>query len=63
MLSESYFYQFSLIKSNNKIYVIEINSIPAWRGMQSINEVNISDNIVSSFLHGDGKKFRVSIRK
>ena len=52
-----------LIKSNNKIYVIEINSIPAWRGMQSINEENISDNIVSSFLDGDGKKFRVSIHK
>ena len=46
-----------------KIYVIEINSIPAWRGMQSINEVNISDNIVSSFLDGDAKKIRISIHK
>ena len=40
-----------IIKSNNKNYIIEVNSIPAWRGIQSISDENISDKIVLSFLN------------
>ena len=34
-----------LIKEREKIYVIEINSVPAWRGLQSITKDNISESI------------------
>ena len=34
-----------LIKEKEKIYVIEINSVPAWRGLQSITQDNISESI------------------
>lgn len=40
-----------IIKYNNKNYIIEVNSIPAWRGIQSISDENISDKIVLSFLN------------
>ena len=50
-----------IIKSNNKNYVIEVNSIPAWRGMQSICDENISDKIVLSFL--DDNESNLSLHK
>ena len=34
-----------LIKERDKIYVIEINSVPAWKGLQSITKDNISESI------------------
>ena len=34
-----------LIKEREKIYVIEINSVPAWKGLQSITKDNISESI------------------
>ena len=52
-----------IIKSNGRNYVIEINSIPAWRGMQSIIDDNISDRIVSSFLSNDLNDFNISVLK
>ena len=39
-----------IIKSNKQNYIIEVNSIPAWKGIQSISDDNISDKIVLSFL-------------
>jgi len=52
-----------IIKSNDKNYIIEVNSIPAWRGMQSIINENISDQIVKSFLNRNDKETNVSIQK
>ena len=52
-----------IIKSNGKNYIIEINSIPAWRGMQSIIDDNISDKIVSSFLSNNLNNFNISVLK
>jgi RimK family alpha-L-glutamate ligase len=52
-----------IIKSNDKNYIIEVNSIPAWRGMQSIINENISDQIVNSFLNHNVKETNISIQK
>ena len=38
-----------IIKGNNTSYVIELNSIPAWRGIQSISNDIISDEIIKTF--------------
>lgn len=35
---------------SGKLYVIEVNSIPAWRGLQSVSNVNIADILVDDFL-------------
>jgi tetrahydromethanopterin:alpha-L-glutamate ligase len=35
---------------NNKLWVLEVNSIPAWRGLQSVASVNIAQNLVDDFL-------------
>ena len=29
--------------SNGKLWVLEVNSIPAWRGLQGVSPVNIAD--------------------
>ena len=52
-----------IIKSNGKNYIIEINSIPAWKGMQSIIDDNISDKIVASFLSNNLNNFNISALK
>lgn len=36
---------------NGEYYVLEVNSIPAWRGLQSVSDVNIADVLVKDFLH------------
>ena len=46
-----------IIKYNNKNYVIEVNSIPAWKGLQSVIKDNISDEIVDAFLEIKNIKF------
>jgi len=46
-----------IIKYNNKNYVIEVNSIPAWKGLQSVIQDNISDEIVDAFLEIKNIKF------
>ncbi len=33
-----------------KCWVLEVNSIPAWRGLQSVNETNIAQVLVDDFL-------------
>ena len=45
-----------LIKEREKIYVIEINSVPAWRGLQSITEDNISESITDLLFESIDKK-------
>ena len=35
---------------NGKIFVLEVNSIPAWRGLQSVTKINIAQILVDSFL-------------
>ena len=52
-----------IIKSNDRNYIIEVNSIPAWRGMQSIINENISDQIVKSFLNYNVKETNISVQK
>ena len=35
---------------SGKLYVLEVNSIPAWRGLQSVTETNIAQVLVDDFL-------------
>jgi glutathione synthase/RimK-type ligase-like ATP-grasp enzyme len=35
---------------NGDYYVLEVNSIPAWRGLQSVTDFNIADVLVDDFL-------------
>jgi glutathione synthase/RimK-type ligase-like ATP-grasp enzyme len=35
---------------NGKLFVLEVNSIPAWRGLQSVSDVNIAQILVDDFL-------------
>jgi tetrahydromethanopterin:alpha-L-glutamate ligase len=35
---------------NGKIFVLEVNSIPAWRGLQSVTETNIAQMLVDDLL-------------
>lgn len=37
--------------SDNALYVLEVNSIPAWRGLQSVSSVNIAQALVDDCLH------------
>ena len=39
-----------IMQYKNKYYVIEINSIPAWKGLQNIEEEIISEHFVSLLL-------------
>ena len=52
-----------IIKHNNKNYVVELNSIPAWKGMQSITDASISDQITEIFLSRDNDIIKSSIKK
>ena len=36
---------------SGKLYVLEINSIPAWKGLQSVVETDIAQALVDDFLH------------
>jgi tetrahydromethanopterin:alpha-L-glutamate ligase len=36
--------------ADGKLLVLEVNSIPAWRGLQSVNQVNIAAALVDDFL-------------
>ncbi len=35
---------------NGKLFVLEVNSIPAWRGVQGVTSVNIAQTLVDDFL-------------
>ena len=35
----------------DKYYVIEVNSIPAWRGLQNVESENISDHFIDILLN------------
>ena len=35
---------------NGELFVLEVNSIPAWRGLQSVTETNIAQVLVDDFL-------------
>lgn len=36
--------------ASGKYYVLEVNSIPAWKGLQSVAEVNVAQLLVDDFL-------------
>ena len=36
--------------SDNKAYVLEVNSMPAWSGLQTVNNLNIAQSLASDFL-------------
>ncbi|MDG2159761.1 MAG: ATP-grasp domain-containing protein [Gammaproteobacteria bacterium] len=52
-----------IIRHDNRNYVIELNSIPAWKGMQSITKDNISDEIAEIFIQNTTDASYVSIQK
>ena len=35
---------------NGKLFILEVNSIPAWRGLQGVSDVNIAQVLVDDFL-------------
>lgn len=35
---------------NGRLFVLEVNSIPAWRGLQGVSKVNIAQTLVNDFL-------------
>jgi len=37
--------------ASGEYYVLEVNSIPAWRGLQSVTNFNIAVVLVDDFLH------------
>ncbi|MDP2154006.1 MAG: RimK family alpha-L-glutamate ligase [Methylotenera sp.] len=37
--------------ASGECYVLEVNSIPAWRGLQSVTDFNIAEVLVDDFLH------------
>ena len=37
--------------ASGEYYVLEVNSIPAWRGLQSVTDFNIAEVLVDDFLH------------
>lgn len=39
-----------ILESNNGPLIVEINSQPGWRGLQSVSKVNIADNIINYIL-------------
>ena len=36
---------------DDRLMVLEVNSNPSWRGLQSVSDVNIADAIAEDFLH------------
>ncbi len=36
--------------ANDKLWVTEVNSIPAWKGLQSVNKIIVADLIVEDFI-------------
>jgi len=45
-----------LIKKDNLVYVIEVNSIPAWKGIQTTTNDIVSDKIVEIFIKSNDIK-------
>ena len=39
-----------LIEGRGGYYVIEVNSIPAWKGLQSVTEINIAEKIIDHLI-------------
>ena len=36
---------------DGKLWVTEVNSIPAWRGLQSVNNLVVADRLVENFVN------------
>lgn len=36
--------------TNDKLWVTEVNSIPAWKGLQSVNNISVADILVEDFV-------------
>ena len=51
-----------IIKQKDKFFIIEVNGIPAWKGLQSINKENIADVIVNAFLNASRHEEGLSIK-
>ena len=45
-----------LIECGNKFYVVEINSIPGWKGLQSVTEINIAQRIIDYLMGSFGSR-------
>lgn len=43
---------------DGRLLVLEVNSNPSWRGLQSVSEINIAEAIVEDFLHAVGEHQR-----
>ncbi len=52
-----------LIKKRGKIYVIEVNSVPAWRGLQSITKDSISESITDILFQSIDQKKQIQSEK
>ena len=39
-----------LIDENNKVWITEINSVPAWKGLESTCNIDIANLLVDDFL-------------
>ena len=35
---------------DGRLYVIEVNSMPSWQGLQQVTDFNIADRLVAGFL-------------
>ena len=46
---------------NGQLSVLEVNSIPAWRGLQSVAEVDVAQALVDDFLSQMNQKRRVKM--
>jgi tetrahydromethanopterin:alpha-L-glutamate ligase len=48
---------------DGKVYVLEVNSMPAWNGLQRVSRVRISDRLVDAFLDAALPKQRLEGRE
>lgn len=44
-----------------RLYVLEVNSIPAWRGLQKVTDLNIAQTLVDDFLGKFGSNERIPL--
>ena len=48
---------------DGKFYVLEVNSMPAWNGLQRVSRIRISDHLVDAFLDAALPKERLEGRE
>ena len=47
-----------LIECREKFYVVEVNSIPGWKGLQSVTEINIAERIIDYLIESSKKELQ-----